>query len=64
MAGNEELGQPRSALAWREQKRVLRRAGYNLRREPLWKPNFFNFFARNPLKSPDSEKLMKENESE
>jgi hypothetical protein len=25
--------------------------------------NFFIFFARNPLKSPDSEKLMKANES-
>jgi hypothetical protein len=25
--------------------------------------NFFIFFARNPLKSPDSEKLLKVNES-
>jgi hypothetical protein len=27
------------------------------------KGDFFIFFARNPLKSPDSEKLLKENES-
>jgi hypothetical protein len=63
MGGNEELGQSRSALAWREQKRVLRLAGYNLRHEPLWKSNFFIFFCRNTLNSLDSEKLMKENES-
>jgi len=30
----------------------LRRFAHNLRRES----NFFNFFARNPLKSPDSTK--------
>jgi hypothetical protein len=37
---------------WLETNSRLRRFTHNLRRESI----LFNFFARNPLKSPDSEK--------
>jgi hypothetical protein len=36
---------------------------HNLPREPGRRNNFFIFFAGNPLKRLDSEKLMKANES-
>jgi hypothetical protein len=37
---------------WEKGKGMLRRFAHNRRREP----DFSYFFARNPLKSPDSEK--------